>query len=92
MAKITHPSSSPERRGRKFPTREQESRPHIARRTSRPTFLAPQDLSNHEIGARTGVRPHTQVFIIARDLMQAGLIKGLQSANVYSQLRCQCAS
>lgn len=43
--------------------------------------VAPQDLTNQEIGARTGVRPHQQVFMITRDLMQAGLIKGLQSGH-----------
>ena len=34
--------------------------------------IAPTDLSNAEIVARTGIRPHQQVFTITRDLMHAG--------------------
>jgi hypothetical protein len=41
--------------------------------------ITPGDASNGEIVARTGVRPHQQVFMITRDLMQSGQIKGLQA-------------
>jgi hypothetical protein len=43
--------------------------------------IAPVDASNGEIVARTGVRPHQQVFMITRDLMQLGQIKGLQAGH-----------
>lgn len=37
--------------------------------------------TNAEIASHTGVRPHQQVFIITRELMQQGRIKGAQSGN-----------
>ena len=40
--------------------------------------ISPADASNAEIVARTGIKPHQQVFIITRDLRQQGLIRGLQ--------------
>src|SRR5437667_8003127 len=43
--------------------------------------IAPADVSNSEIAARTGVRPHQQVFMITRDLMHDGWIKGLQAGH-----------
>jgi len=43
--------------------------------------IAPGDASNGEIVARTGVRPHQQVFMITRDLMQLGQIEGLQAGH-----------
>jgi hypothetical protein len=41
--------------------------------------IAPSDASNSEIAARTGIKPHQQVFQITRKLMQTGRIKGVQS-------------
>src|SRR5690242_9504660 len=43
--------------------------------------IAPSDATNGEIVARTGVRPHQQVFMITRDLMRAGQIQGLQAGH-----------
>jgi hypothetical protein len=43
--------------------------------------IAPQDASNAEIVARTGIRPHQQVFMITRDLSEAGLIRGVRSGH-----------
>jgi DNA-binding IclR family transcriptional regulator len=40
--------------------------------------IAPNTATNSEIVSRTGIRPHTQVFQITRDLMRNGLIKGRQ--------------
>jgi hypothetical protein len=41
--------------------------------------IAPTDATNADIGSRTGIKPHQQVFMITRDLMRAGEIKGLQA-------------
>ena len=43
--------------------------------------IAPADASNSEIVARTGVRPHPQVFMITKDLRQTGQIKGIQAGH-----------
>src|SRR4051812_24344247 len=43
------------------------------------TFLqsiAPQRVTNSEIAARTGIKPHQTVFMITRDLMNEGVIQG----------------
>jgi hypothetical protein len=40
--------------------------------------IAPNTATNGEIGSRTGIRPHTQVFQITRDLMRNGAVKGRQ--------------
>jgi len=41
--------------------------------------IAPTDASNSDIVARTGIKPHQQVFMITQDLMHAGWIKGRQA-------------
>jgi hypothetical protein len=41
--------------------------------------IAPADASNAEIVARTGIKPHQQIFSITRDLMHAGEIRGLRA-------------
>ncbi len=46
--------------------------------------VAPKPASNSEIVARTGIRPHAQVFQITRDLMRKGSIKGRQFGNEWS--------
>jgi len=43
--------------------------------------IAPKDASNSEIVAHTGIKPHTQVFMITRELMQTGMVKGLQAGH-----------
>jgi hypothetical protein len=45
------------------------------------TSIAPKDATNSEIVARTGVKPHQQVFMITRELMLLGKIKGVQSGH-----------
>lgn len=40
--------------------------------------ISPRDATNAEIVARTGVRPHQQVFQITKDLYQHGVVRGSQ--------------
>jgi hypothetical protein len=41
--------------------------------------IAPTDASNVDIGARTGIRSHQQIFGITRNLMHAGEIRGFRA-------------
>jgi hypothetical protein len=41
--------------------------------------IAPLDATNAQIVSHTGIKPHQQVFMITRDLMHSGLIRGVQS-------------
>jgi hypothetical protein len=43
--------------------------------------ITPADASNAEISARTGVRPHQQVFMITRSLFGRGEINGAQAGH-----------
>jgi hypothetical protein len=43
--------------------------------------IAPADASNSEISARTGIKPHTQVFIITRSLADRGEIDGFRAGH-----------
>jgi hypothetical protein len=43
--------------------------------------IAPREATNSEIVSRTGIRPHQQVFMLTRDLVQRGLIKGIQAGH-----------
>jgi hypothetical protein len=43
--------------------------------------IAPADASNSEISARTGIKPHTQVFIITRSLADRGEINGVRAGH-----------
>jgi len=43
--------------------------------------ISPADASNADIVARTGIKPHQQVFAITRQLMQSGRINGLQAGH-----------
>ncbi|MDD5367866.1 MAG: hypothetical protein PHQ40_02175 [Anaerolineaceae bacterium] len=40
--------------------------------------IAPHGASNSEIARQTGVSPHQQVFMITRQLMNQGKIRGVQ--------------
>jgi hypothetical protein len=40
--------------------------------------IAPAEATNSDIVARTGVRPHQQVFMITKELTRQGLIRGRQ--------------
>lgn len=41
--------------------------------------ISPADASNEEIVGRTGIKPHQQVFMITRELLRTGIIKGRQA-------------